>query len=288
MGFRLLHIQNKYSNYAPMQTLNKDSYIEYNNNIIRNVSYKYQNISMNSKVEEIYDENLLDMFASIVEKLQDESYVDFSKRDNIDIGHGINREVIDIVEDSFAEDIDNIDAFVGDNRTLKAVSFKKKLKILSSDLYDEEEDEYIDRITNLRYKKNDFIIDEIDVNPEVVATDLESYDRIRLDDDHHLEVSVVPELNESVDYCLWYTKYLIIRAGHSVDQILPIDQNIHLKVSKKERKLIIFGWNKSIINNFVNRIFNYRRPSAYTGNGIRRKHYTVIRKGGKEKDRKNF
>jgi len=78
-----------------------------------------------------------------------------------------------------------------------------------------------------------------------------------------------------------YKKYLIIRAGHSVELVQPIPQNIIIKIIKKNRKIIICSQDKQSLANFTKKLHFYRPPSAYTGRGIRQKHVKVLRKIGK-------
>ena len=86
-------------------------------------------------------------------------------------------------------------------------------------------------------------------------------------------------------YLFWElsnSRYLIIRAGHTKDNFTPLFSSVYAKTLKKDRKLIIFGKNKSEINNLGRQIFDYRKPSVYTGRGIRRKRLKYIRKPGKQ------
>jgi len=67
-----------------------------------------------------------------------------------------------------------------------------------------------------------------------------------------------------------FNKYLVIRAGHTTDLVQPIPPNTFIKIKKKERKLIIFGTNKQLVNNLSKKLYEYRPPSAYTGRGIKK------------------
>jgi len=78
----------------------------------------------------------------------------------------------------------------------------------------------------------------------------------------------------------------VVRAGHSTDLYLPLPNDIFAKTSKKDRKLVIYGFDKQQVNNLARVIFNYRPPSVYTGRGIRRKHLKPIRKAGKKDKQK--
>lgn len=77
--------------------------------------------------------------------------------------------------------------------------------------------------------------------------------------------------------------YLTLRVGHTKDANWRILANA--KVMKKNRKLILSSKAKSYVNFITNYIWEYRKPSPYTGRGIRKKKFHVIRKEGK-KDQK--
>lgn len=81
-------------------------------------------------------------------------------------------------------------------------------------------------------------------------------------------------------------RYLLIRAGHTMDLYLPLTKDISIKTAKKDRKITIYGINKNYVNNLAREIFNYRKPSVYTGRGIRRKHIKPIKKAGKKDKQK--
>lgn len=83
-----------------------------------------------------------------------------------------------------------------------------------------------------------------------------------------------------------YKRYIIIRAGHTLDLIQPISKNIFAITFKRERKLIIFGLDKQLINKISKDLYKYRSPSAYTGRGVRQKHFKVLRKEGKKDKQK--
>jgi len=82
------------------------------------------------------------------------------------------------------------------------------------------------------------------------------------------------------------TSYLIVRAGHTTDLYQPIPAIIGIKISKKDRKLVIFCTRHSRVNYWANIIANYRRPSVYTGRGIRLKGVKITRKAGKKDKQK--
>lgn len=83
-----------------------------------------------------------------------------------------------------------------------------------------------------------------------------------------------------------YSRYLILRAGHSVDKYIPLCPEILVRTLKRDRKLVIYGADKNRVAILAHRAFKYRIPSVYTGRGIRRKHIKVIRKAGKRDQQK--
>ena len=72
-----------------------------------------------------------------------------------------------------------------------------------------------------------------------------------------------------------FLKYLIIRVGHTTDTILPLPRSVSIKNHKKERKITLYGQNKSEIQNIAYFIYNLRRPSPYTGRGVKFKHIKI-------------
>jgi len=100
--------------------------------------------------------------------------------------------------------------------------------------------------------------------------------------------------NSEESYSFWndvieneqkYMRYLLIRAGHTQDKFIPLPNTIYIKTLKKDRKLVIFGMNKQHVSEIAYKIFSYRKPSVYTGRGIRRKKIKVLRKIGKKDKR---
>ena len=83
-----------------------------------------------------------------------------------------------------------------------------------------------------------------------------------------------------------YSKYLIIRAGHTTDLYQPIPIGIFIKTLKKDRKLVVYGRNQTSVNYISKQIAQYRIPSVYTGRGIRFKRQKIIRKAGKKDKQK--
>jgi ribosomal protein L6P/L9E len=83
-----------------------------------------------------------------------------------------------------------------------------------------------------------------------------------------------------------FSRYLLLRIGHSFLIYKPIPNYIGVKVTKKDRKLVIYGSNKEQVANFSKSIFLLRVPSIYTGRGIRIKKGQHRRKLGKKDIRK--
>jgi ribosomal protein L6P/L9E len=99
------------------------------------------------------------------------------------------------------------------------------------------------------------------------------------------EVDAITKMNNTV-VDLPYSLYLLVRAGHTNDLILPLSAGTMALTSKKDRKLAVLGRNSTAVANTAKRIFSYRPPSAYTGRGIRVKHAKPIRKAGKKDKQK--
>jgi ribosomal protein L6P/L9E len=83
-----------------------------------------------------------------------------------------------------------------------------------------------------------------------------------------------------------YERYLSLRVGHSFHLYIPIPNYIGVKVSYKDRKLVVYGANKEYVANFAKAVFKMRPPSVYTGRGIRIKKGMHRRKLGKKDIRK--
>ncbi len=92
--------------------------------------------------------------------------------------------------------------------------------------------------------------------------------------------------SNTIDNEFSYSKYLLIRAGHTSDLYVGLPNNIHIKISKKDRKLVVFGPSKGLVSLIHNNIINYRKPSVYTGRGIRTKGNKPMRKAGKKDKQK--
>jgi len=81
-------------------------------------------------------------------------------------------------------------------------------------------------------------------------------------------------------------RYLIVRVGYSYMTYLPIPDFVGILVSKKDRKLVVYSQSKSLASVFAQSVFNLRKPSVYTGRGIRLKKFSHRRKIGKKDVRK--
>jgi len=71
------------------------------------------------------------------------------------------------------------------------------------------------------------------------------------------------------------SKYLIIRVGHTTDTIIPLSRFVDVKSHKKERKITIYGYSKAEVRGLAKVIYKLRKPSPYTGRGIKFKHARV-------------
>lgn len=60
---------------------------------------------------------------------------------------------------------------------------------------------------------------------------------------------------------------LILKLGYSHDITCLIPNNIKV-ICPKQNKIIIFGTEKSVVNQFSNEIRNLRKPDSYLGKGI--------------------
>lgn len=83
-----------------------------------------------------------------------------------------------------------------------------------------------------------------------------------------------------------YNNYLILRAGHTLDLYIGLANGIKCFITKKDRKLVLISNCKENINYLSIIIANYRRPSVYTGRGLRTKKGILIRKAGKKDKQK--
>jgi len=79
-----------------------------------------------------------------------------------------------------------------------------------------------------------------------------------------------------------YERYLSLRIGHSYTIYLPVPEYLGIKILHKDRKIVIFGFDKNKVYNFSNYVYKLREPSVYTGRGIRIKKKNHRRKLGKK------
>lgn len=71
------------------------------------------------------------------------------------------------------------------------------------------------------------------------------------------------------------TRYLVVRAGHTTDTVIPLPQFLNIKAHKKERKITIYGYNKTEVRTLAKIVHNLRASSPYTGRGIKIKHVKI-------------
>ena len=83
-----------------------------------------------------------------------------------------------------------------------------------------------------------------------------------------------------------YNRYLIIRAGHTDDMYQALPSILFVKISKKDRKLVIFSRSLLCVKQLSKYVIKYRLPSVYTGRGVRSKGIKHIRKAGKKDKQK--
>ena len=81
-------------------------------------------------------------------------------------------------------------------------------------------------------------------------------------------------------------RYLLIRVGYSYSVYLRVPNYIGIKISKKDRKLTVYGFSKNQVAIFSHQLHDLRKPGIYTGRGIRFKGIAPRRKLGKKDIRK--
>jgi len=81
-----------------------------------------------------------------------------------------------------------------------------------------------------------------------------------------------------------YPGYLMLRAGHSLDLYIPMQAKV--RSIKKNRKLMLSASSKEYLNDLAKKAWFYRKPSVYTGRGVRLKGFKVVRKAGKKDKQK--
>lgn len=92
--------------------------------------------------------------------------------------------------------------------------------------------------------------------------------------------------NIGVDLEFPYSRYILVRAGHSHIVYLPLPDFLGIRTLKKDRKVVVYSVDKVLSSLFIKKIYNLRPPSVYTGRGIRIKKVRVRRKMGKKDVRK--
>jgi len=96
----------------------------------------------------------------------------------------------------------------------------------------------------------------------------------------------VHEFSKIVSFDLQNRNYLMLRAGHTNDLCLPLNSAAKAVNSKKNRKLVVISNVQGISSNTAKQLWTYRRPSVYTGRGVRIKHVKPIKKAGKKDKQK--
>lgn len=94
------------------------------------------------------------------------------------------------------------------------------------------------------------------------------------------------DLNNVATWELISKQYLIVRAGHTRDMCVPIQNILKCNTNKKDRKLTVGSEHTTIAMNLIKKIHDYRPPSPYTGRGVRIKHEKATRKAGKKDKQK--
>ena len=100
------------------------------------------------------------------------------------------------------------------------------------------------------------------------------------------EPNTLQEINQVGAFEFTNAEYAVIRAGHTRDMYLPLQEGVRGATSKKDRKLVISSNNRALAANLVKQIYAYRPPSVYTGRGVRIKHAKPVRKAGKKDKQK--
>jgi len=77
------------------------------------------------------------------------------------------------------------------------------------------------------------------------------------------------------------SRYLLIRAGYSTPTYTPFFDGIGVKTLKRDRKVVCYSFNKQCVNSFVDHVYSFRPPNAFTGRGIRYKGVRYKLKPGK-------
>lgn len=126
--------------------------------------------------------------------------------------------------------------------------------------------------------KNDITKAANNINKDFVNYTRPVFTNLELDESQ--EISQVSRFEFPTAY------YLSVRAGHTKDLYLPLHPALRCITSKKDRKLAILCDNKILPANLARTVYVYRRPSVYTGRGVRIKHDRPIRKAGKKDKQK--
>jgi len=97
-----------------------------------------------------------------------------------------------------------------------------------------------------------------------------------------IQIDESKELSEVGNFEFSQSRYLMVRAGHTRDLILPMHSQVRCVTKKKDRKLVIISEDKILAGNLARFVHLYRAPSVYTGRGVRMKHLKPLRKAGKK------
>jgi ribosomal protein L6P/L9E len=94
------------------------------------------------------------------------------------------------------------------------------------------------------------------------------------------------ELKQVASHEFPSSRYLVARVGYSSLVWLPIPNHLGVVISKKDRKMVLYSVDRSVVSVFARSVYNLRPPSVYTGRGIRVKKFSHRRKVGKKDARK--
>jgi len=76
-------------------------------------------------------------------------------------------------------------------------------------------------------------------------------------------------------------RYVLIRAGYSLPTYTNVFDGVGIKTLKRDRKVVCYGFNKECVTAFINHIYSFRPPNAFTGRGIKYKGVRFKVKPGK-------
>jgi ribosomal protein L6P/L9E len=76
-------------------------------------------------------------------------------------------------------------------------------------------------------------------------------------------------------------RYILIRAGYSLPTYTNIFDGVGIRTLRRDRKVICYSFNKECVTSFVNYVYMFRPPNAFTGRGIKYKGVRFKVKPGK-------